>query len=137
MSSSGSAVAVSAGLAFAALGTDTGGSIRFPCASCGLVGIKPTYGRVSRHGAFPLAESLDHIGPMTRSVADAARVLQVLAGEDANDPTTLNAAVPNYFAALSDQVAGLTIGVDWNYVSQGVADEVVATVREAVEIFVE
>lgn len=137
VSSSGSAVAVSAGLAFAALGTDTGGSIRFPCASCGLVGIKPTYGRVSRHGAFPLAESLDHIGPMSRSVADAARLLQVLAGEDRNDPTTLNAAVPNYLAALSDQVAGLTIGVDWNYVSQGVADEVIATVREAVEIFVE
>lgn len=137
VSSSGSAVAVSAGLAFAALGTDTGGSIRFPCASCALVGIKPTYGRVSRYGAFPLAESLDHIGPMTRSVADAARVLQVLAGEDANDPTTLNAAVPNYLSALSDQVAGLTIGIDWNYVSQGVADEVIATVREAIEIFVE
>ncbi len=137
VSSSGSAVAVSAGLAFAALGTDTGGSIRFPCASCALVGIKPTYGRVSRHGAFPLAESLDHIGPMTRSVADAARVLQVLAGEDPNDPTTLTAAVPNYVAALSDHLAGLTIGVDWNYASQGVADEVVATVREAIEIFVE
>jgi amidase len=137
VSSSGSAVAVSAGLAFAALGTDTGGSIRFPCACCGLVGIKPTYGRVSRYGAFPLAETLDHIGPMARNVADAARLLQVLAGEDANDSTTLRAPVPNYSASLADQVAGLTIGIDWTYVSQGVTEEVIATLRDALDIFVE
>ena len=129
VSSSGSGVAVAAGLAFAALGTDTGGSIRFPSASCGLVGIKPTYGRVSRYGAFPLAESLDHIGPMTRSVEDAARVLQVLAGEDLKDPTTLSDSVPNYSAALADQVQGLTVGVDWDFVSTGVDEVVVSTLR--------
>jgi amidase len=137
VSSSGSGVAVAAGLAFGALGTDTGGSIRFPSASCGLVGIKPTYGRVSRHGAFALAESLDHIGPMTRNVGDAARMLQVLAGQDRHDPTTLAEAVPNYAAALAEAVPGLTIGVDWNYVSTGVDQVVVQTVRDALDGFVE
>ena len=134
VSSSGSAVAVSAGLAYGALGTDTGGSIRFPSASCGLVGIKPTYGRVSRYGAFALAESLDHIGPMTRSVADAARMLQALAGEDPKDPTTLTGAIPNYAAALAEHAQGLTIGVDWDYVSRGVDEVVVETVREALDV---
>lgn len=137
VSSSGSGVAVAAGLAFAALGTDTGGSIRFPSASCGLVGIKPTYGRVSRYGAFPLAESLDHIGPMTRSVEDAARVLQVLAGEDPLDPTTLSDSVPNYSAALADQVQGLTVGVDWDFVSTGVDQVVLDTLREALDVLKE
>ncbi|MCB1683614.1 MAG: amidase [Pseudomonadales bacterium] len=135
VSSSGSGVAVAAGLAYGALGTDTGGSIRFPSACCGIVGIKPTYGRVSRHGAFPLAESLDHVGPMTRSVADAARMLQVLAGADPLDPTSLSDAVPNYSAALGDGIRGLTLGVDWDYVSEGVEGAVVDTVREAVLVF--
>jgi len=137
VSSSGSGVAVAAGLAFGAIGTDTGGSIRFPSASCGLVGIKPTYGRVSRYGVFPLAESLDHIGPMTRSVGDAARMLQVLAGQDPRDPTTLPDPVPNYTAALAQGVPGLTIGVDWNYVSTGVQEAVVQTLRDALDAFVE
>ena len=137
VSSSGSGVSVAAGLAFGALGTDTGGSIRFPSASCGLVGIKPTYGRVSRHGAFPLAESLDHIGPMARNVGDAARMLQVLAGQDPNDPTTLADSVPNYAAALSEGVPGVTIGVDWNYVSTGVEQVVLQTVRDALDVFVQ
>ena len=137
VSSSGSGVAVAAGLAFGALGTDTGGSIRFPSACCGLVGIKPTYGRVSRHGAFPLAESLDHIGPMTRSVGDAARLLQVLAGQDPRDSTTLSDPVPNYAAALAEGVPGLTIGVDWSYVSAGVEAVVVQTVRDALDAFVQ
>jgi len=131
VSSSGSGVAVAAGLAYGALGTDTGGSIRFPSACNGLVGLKPTYGRVSRFGAFPLAESLDHIGPMTRTVEDAARLLQVIAGFDARDPTSLEALVPNYAAELGAPVAGLRIGVDWSYVGEGVAEEVVDTVREA------
>jgi amidase len=135
VSSSGSAVAVAAGLAYGALGTDTGGSIRFPSAACGLVGIKPTYGRVSRYGAFPLAESLDHIGPMTRSVEDAARLLAVLAGADPKDPTTLADPVPGYPAMLVERVAGLTIGVDWDYVSRGVDEVVVNTVREALARF--
>lgn len=134
VSSSGSGVAVAAGLAFGALGSDTGGSIRFPCASCGIVGIKPTYGLVSRHGAFPLAESLDHIGPMTRTVADSARMLQVLAGQDPRDPTTLAGLVPNYAASLETRLDGLTVGVDWRYVETGVEPDVVQTVRESLTI---
>ncbi len=137
VSSSGSGVAVAAGLAFGALGSDTGGSIRFPSASCGVVGIKPTYGRVSRHGAFPLAESLDHIGPMTRSVADAARMLQVIAGEDPRDPTTLAGAVPNYAASVTDALPGLRVGIDWDYITSGVDDEVVTGVRTALEALIE
>ncbi len=125
VSSSGSGVSVAAGLAFAALGTDTGGSIRFPSASCGLVGIKPTYGRVSRHGAFALAESLDHIGPMCRSVEDAARILSVIAGQDPQDPTSLPDDVPNYPAlALPRDLTGFVIGVDWDYANDGVDEEV-------------
>lgn len=137
VSSSGSGVAVAAGLCYGALGTDTGGSIRFPSASCGTVGIKPTYGRVSRHGAFPLAESLDHIGPMTRTVSDAARMLQAMAGVDPADPTSLDAVVPNYAAELNGSIDGLRIGVDWGYVSQGVEPAVVQSVRDAVVILEE
>ncbi len=135
VSSSGSGVSVAAGLAYGALGTDTGGSIRFPSACCGLVGIKPTYGRVSKFGAFPLAESLDHIGPMTRSVADAARMLQVLAGYDPADPVSLADTVPDYSAALTGGIRGMTIGVDWAYVATGVEDIVEATIRDAITIF--
>lgn len=134
VSSSGSGVAVAAGLAYGALGTDTGGSIRFPSAACGLVGIKPTYGRVSRYGAFELAASLDHIGPMTRCVEDAARMLAVIAGQDEHDATSLPDAVPNYAAAGSDSMAGLVVGVDWAYVSGGVDGEVVDTVKHACEV---
>lgn len=135
VSSSGSGVAVAAGLAYGALGSDTGGSIRFPSASCAVVGIKPTYGRVSRFGAFPLAESLDHIGPMTRSVRDAAILLKVLAGRDSRDPTTLTDAVPDYPVMAADSLPALTIGVDWNYVCRGVDEEVVETVRDALALF--
>ncbi len=119
VSSSGSGVAVGAGLAYGAIGTDTGGSIRFPSAANGIVGIKPTYGRVSRHGAFPLAESLDHIGPMTRSVEDAARMLGVLAGHDARDATSIESAVPNYGAAIGESVRGMRIGIDRAYAENG------------------
>ncbi len=133
VSSSGSGVAVAAGLAFGALGTDTGGSIRFPSAACGLVGIKPTYGRVSRYGAFALADSLDHIGPMCRTVEDAARMLEVIAGQDPNDDTSLPDAVPNYVAAANEPLANLRIGVDWQYATNGVDDDVVGAVRAACE----
>jgi len=111
-SSSGSGVATAAGLCFASIGTDTGGSIRFPSAACGIVGLKPTWGRVSRHGVFPLGESLDHIGPMTRTVADAALMLGVIAGRDEADETSLAAPVEDYAAALDRGVKGLRIGVD-------------------------
>ena len=134
VSSSGSGVSVAAGLAYGALGSDTGGSIRFPSACCGLVGIKPTYGRVSRHGAFPLAESLDHIGPMTRTVEDAARMLGVMAGQDSKDPTSLPAAVPNYVAETGGGLAGFAVGVDRDYISAGVAPEAVEVVEDALRV---
>ena len=134
VSSSGSGVAVAAGLAHGAIGTDTGGSIRFPSAACGLVGIKPTYGRVSRHGAFPLADSLDHVGPMTRSVEDAARMLQVMAGHDPKDATSLHAPVPTYAASFRERLDGVKIGVDWRYVSDRVHASVVSTVRDALSL---
>jgi amidase len=136
VSSSGSGVAVAARLAFGAIGTDTGGSIRFPSAACGIVGIKPTYGRVSRKGVFPLADSLDHIGPMTRTVEDAARMLGVMAGHDPADPTSLHEPVANYVAACDGGVGGLRIGVDWSYVETGVAPDVAAVVKRALAAFV-
>ncbi|MCE2460000.1 MAG: amidase [Pseudomonadales bacterium] len=134
VSSSGSGVAVAAGLAHGAIGTDTGGSIRFPSAACGLVGIKPTYGRVSRHGVFPLAESLDHVGPMTRTVEDAARMLGVMAGKDARDSTSLDAPVPIYAAMLRLRLDDVRIGVDWSYVAEDVDESVASTVRDALAV---
>ena len=134
VSSSGSGVAVAAGLAHGAIGTDTGGSIRFPSAACGLVGIKPTYGRVSRHGAFPLSETLDHVGPMTRSVEDAARMLQVMAGHDPRDSTSLDAPVPTYATSFREKLDGSRIGVDWAFIGEGVHDSIVATLREALDV---
>ena len=137
VSSSGSGVAVAAGVAFAAIGSDTGGSIRFPSASCGLVGLKPTYGRVSLHGAFPLANSLDHLGPMTRCVEDAARLLCVMAGYDHQDPNSIDTPVPNYLQSLCSAdagdmpLAGKRIGVDWSYVSDGVEPSVADVTRRA------
>jgi len=110
-SSSGSAVAVAAGLCAGALGTDTGGSIRIPATLCGLVGLKPTYGRVSRAGVIPLAWSLDHVGPMTRTVTDAALLLQVLAGRDPADPSTADVPVPDYRRAMQEEVRGLRLGL--------------------------
>ncbi|MEM7097492.1 MAG: amidase [Pseudomonadota bacterium] len=137
VSSSGSGVGVAAGLAFGALGTDTGGSIRFPSASCGLVGMKPTYGRVSRYGVFPLAQSLDHIGPMARSVADTARMLGVIAGEDQFDTTSLRAPVPNYLAQSATDLNGFNLGIDWDYVTRGIDSEVVALMTRVVTQFEE
>jgi amidase len=131
VSSSGSGVAVAAGLAFAALGSDTGGSIRFPSACNGLVGLKPTYGRVSLHGAFPLANSLDHIGPMTRSVEDAARMLGVIAGFDANDPNSANEPVPAYLSGMQSDQKPLVVGVDWSYVSDGVPNSVTQVIHDS------
>jgi amidase len=133
-SSSGSGVATAAGLCFASLGSDTGGSIRFPSAACGVVGIKPTWGRVSRYGVFPLAASLDHIGPMARTVADAAAVLQVIAGFDARDPTSRREAVPDYTAALGRGLDGLRIGVDETYVTRGMDSEIASIVLRCAEV---
>ncbi len=135
VSSSGSGVAVAAGLAYGALGTDTGGSIRFPSACNGIVGIKPTWGRVSRHGVFPLADSLDHVGPMTRSVWDAAALLGIIAGADPRDPTSLPDPVPDYAASVGQPVTGLRIGVDRAYCFDVTAPEVAAAVEEALGVF--
>jgi aspartyl-tRNA(Asn)/glutamyl-tRNA(Gln) amidotransferase subunit A len=110
-SSSGSGAAVAAGLCPGALGSDTGGSIRIPSSLCGLSGIKPTYGRVSRAGVLPLAWSMDHVGPMCRSVADCALMLAPMAGYDPRDPTTSVLPVPDYGAALTGQIKGLRIGL--------------------------
>jgi aspartyl-tRNA(Asn)/glutamyl-tRNA(Gln) amidotransferase subunit A len=132
-SSSGSAVAVAAGLTPAALGTDTGGSIRIPAACCGTVGLKPTYGRVSRAGVVPLSWSLDHVGPLTRSVADAAALLAVLAGSDPADPSSRALPVPDYVGGLTGPVKGLRVGLLREYVAQ--ADpEVSSAVTEAVRV---
>jgi amidase len=109
-SSSGSGVATAAGLCYGSIGTDTGGSIRFPSGANGVTGLKPTWGRVSRYGVLPLADSLDHVGPMTRSAADAGAMLGAMAGVDALDPTTLEAPVPDYLAGLDAGVRGLRIG---------------------------
>ncbi len=125
-SSSGSGVATAAGLCYGSLGSDTGGSIRFPAAACGTVGIKPTWGRVSRYGVLALGESLDHVGPMTRSAADAGIMLQALAGHDPNDPTSLGAPVPDMLAGLGQGVAGIRIGVDQEYIGGGDVDVEVA-----------
>ncbi|TAJ32786.1 MAG: amidase, partial [Reyranella sp.] len=115
-SSSGSGVATAAGLCFASLGSDTGGSIRFPSTMNGLSGLKPTWGRVSRAGVFPLAESLDHIGPMARSALDAAIVLGVIAGADADDPTAVGLDVPDYATATASGVRGKRIGLPTNMI---------------------
>lgn len=133
-SSSGSGVAVTSGLAYGSLGTDTGGSIRLPSACCGLTGIKPTWGRVSRHGVFPLAESLDHVGPMARSAKDAAALLHVIAGPDPSDPTAAPVAVPDYLAEIEGGVAGLTIGIDWSFMQAKADDEVLAAIAGVVEV---
>ncbi len=135
LSSSGPAAALAAGLCYGALGSDTGGSIRFPSAACGLVGLKPTYGRVSRYGVFPLAESLDHVGPMTRSVADAAAMLGVIAGFDPHDLTSHDEPVPDYLSGLSDALDGLSIGLDEPYCGEHTEAAVRDAVLASAEVF--
>jgi aspartyl-tRNA(Asn)/glutamyl-tRNA(Gln) amidotransferase subunit A len=126
-SSGGSSAAVAAGLCAASLGTDTGGSIRQPAAFCGVVGLKPTYGRVSRYGIVAFASSLDQVGPLAHTVADAALVLQAIAGHDARDSTSLPAALPDFSAGIAGGVAGLKIGLPREYF----AGEIDADVRAA------
>jgi amidase len=122
-SSSGSGVATAAGLCFVSLGSDTGGSIRFPSAANGVTGLKPTWGRVSKFGCFELASSLDHIGPMCRSATDAAIMLGAIAGTDARDPTTLRAEVPDYLGGDDSSLRGMRIGLDERYAFDGVDAE--------------
>ncbi|MGY4337738.1 Asp-tRNA(Asn)/Glu-tRNA(Gln) amidotransferase A subunit family amidase [Bradyrhizobium sp. LM2.9] len=133
--SSGSAVATAAGLCFGSLGSDTGGSIRWPSAANGLTGLKPSWGRVSRHGTFELAATLDHIGPIGRSAVDAGVLLGVIAGHDPNDPMSLLNPVPDYLAAAAQDVRGLRIGVDaaWNSEDVDVATQHV--LADAIDAF--
>jgi aspartyl-tRNA(Asn)/glutamyl-tRNA(Gln) amidotransferase subunit A len=136
-SSSGSGAAVAAGECFAALGTDTGGSIRIPASLCGIVGLKPTYGRVSKRGVFPLSWSLDHVGPMTRTVEDAAILLGVLAGHDPGDGSSADRPVPNYTSALKAGIRGLRVGVPRRFFFENVDLEVDAAVRSAIQLLEE
>jgi aspartyl-tRNA(Asn)/glutamyl-tRNA(Gln) amidotransferase subunit A len=131
-SSGGSAAAVAARLAPVALGSDTGGSIRQPAAFCGVVGLKPSYGRVSRYGLVAFASSLDQVGPLARSVEDVARVAAVLCGHDPRDSTSSDRDVPDFVAALGHDARGLRIGVPWSML-EGVEAETLARFREALE----
>jgi len=132
-SSSGSAVAVAAGLCYGALGSDTGGSIRQPAAYCGVVGLKPTYGRVSTRGVIPLSWSCDHVGPMTRSVADAAIMLQILAGYDPEDSTSVDAPVSDYSAALR-QGTSLRVGIPRRHFYEELHPEVENAINEVLSV---
>jgi aspartyl-tRNA(Asn)/glutamyl-tRNA(Gln) amidotransferase subunit A len=132
-SSGGSAAAVAADMAVAALGSDTGGSIRQPASFCGVVGLMPTYGRVSRYGLIAFASSLDHIGPLTRTVKDGATVLQIIAGRDAMDSTSAEVPVPDYVAELDRPIRGLRLGVAEEYFGAGLDDEV----RQSVEVAID
>lgn len=131
-SSGGSAAAVAARMAMGALGTDTGGSVRLPGSFCNLVALKPSYGRVSRYGLVAFGSSLDQAGPMTRTVDDAARILQVIAGHDPLDSTSRPEAVPDYLAHLSDDIAGMRIGLPKEYFGAGMDATVEAAVRTAI-----
>jgi len=133
-SSGGSAAAVAAGEVYFALGSDTGGSIRQPAAYCGIVGLKPTYGRVSRFGLVAFASSLDQIGPLTKNVEDAAYVLQAIAGYDPYDSTSANVEVPDYISALTGDVTGLRIGVPKEYLGEGIDPAVKEAVMEALRV---
>lgn len=132
-SSGGSGAAVASDMSFTTLGTDTAGSIRIPSAACGLVGLKPTHGRVAKYGCFPLAWSLDHIGPMSKSVADAAVTLQAIAGHDPRDPTSVDVPVPDYSAGLGGDPKDLVIGVEEDYFFRDVDSPIEQAVRKQID----
>lgn len=121
-------MATAAGLCFGSIGSDTGGSIRFPAAACGTVGLKPTWARVSRYGVLALAESLYHVGPLTRSVADAGIMLEAIAGSDPNDPTSLPNPVPEVLESINKGVKGIRIGFDEQYATKGIDAELAEAV---------
>ncbi len=134
-SSGGSAAAVAANMCMAALGTDTGGSIRQPASLCGIVGLKPTYGRVSRYGVNAMASSLDTIGPMTKCVKDAAMIMNIISGRDSFDSTTLEADVPDYLKYLDRDIKGMVIGIPKEFYGQGMDKEVDKIIKDSIEIF--
>lgn len=133
-SSGGSAAAVAAGLCFTAIGTDTAGSIREPAALCGCVGLKPTYGRVSSRGVIPLSWSLDHVGPLTGSVADAAIVLQVIAGYDPGDITTVDVPLIDYVSALQESSKNLRVGVPRDYFFEDLDGEIAVAMEQTLQV---
>jgi aspartyl-tRNA(Asn)/glutamyl-tRNA(Gln) amidotransferase subunit A len=132
-SSGGSAAAVAACEATLSLGSDTGGSIRLPASFCGIVGVKPTYGRVSRYGLIAFASSLDQIGPFARTVEDAANLLEIISGHDPKDSTSLNLPVENYAASLNNDIKGLRVGVIKELMSEGLAPDVEKAMQKAIE----
>jgi aspartyl-tRNA(Asn)/glutamyl-tRNA(Gln) amidotransferase subunit A len=134
-SSGGSAAAVAADEAFIALGTDTGGSIRQPASLCGMVGLKPTYGRVSRYGLLAYASSLDQIGPITKDVTDCALIMKVISGHDNMDSTSVNLEVPDYLKSCQGGIKDLKIGVPKEYFIKGIGPEVKSTLDKALKIF--
>jgi aspartyl-tRNA(Asn)/glutamyl-tRNA(Gln) amidotransferase subunit A len=134
-SSGGAAAAVAAGQVVASLGSDTGGSIRQPGALCGVVALKPTYGRVSRYGLIAFASSLDQIGPMTRNVEDSAKLLEVIAGHDPKDSTSVDVEVPEYSKELGGGIDGLTIGIPGEYFIEGISKDVLARIKDAMETY--
>jgi aspartyl-tRNA(Asn)/glutamyl-tRNA(Gln) amidotransferase subunit A len=134
-SSSGSGAAVAAALCFGALGTDTGGSIRIPASACGIVGMKPTFGRVSKHGVYPLAHTLDHVGPMTRTVRDNAMLLGILAGYDHGDPYSVRQAGEDFTRYLGDSIRGKVIGIPSSFYFDHIEDEVKNKIDEAIALF--
>ena len=134
-SSSGSGASVGGRVVYGALGSDTGGSVRLPSACCGVVGLKPTNGLVSRFGLMPLSHTLDTVGPLTRTVRDAARITGVIAGPDPRDPTSSNRPVPDYEAALAEGAAGLRIGVPTSYFYEVATDEVRALMERSLDVF--
>jgi len=133
-SSGGSTAAVAGGMCYAAIGTDTGGSIREPASLCGVVGLKPTFGRVSTRGVIPLSPSLDHVGPMTRNVADAAMVLQAIAGYDPRDPNSANVPVPDYITALEQPPAKVRVGVPRTLFYDNLDQEIASAVQQALGV---
>ena len=134
-SSSGSGASVGGRVVYGALGSDTGGSVRLPSACCGVVGLKPTNGVVSRYGLMPLSHTLDTVGPLTRTVRDAARIIGVIAGHDPRDPTTSDRAVPDYEGALTESAEGLRIGVPTDYFYDVATDEVRALMEKSLDVF--
>lgn len=136
-SSSGSGVATAAGMCTGSIGSDTGGSIRFPSAACGIVGLKPTFGRVSKYGVLMLASSMDHVGPMTRSVADAAIMLEAIAGSDPDDFSTLSDPVPNMLENINHGIKGIRLGYDENYATKDVDSELADSVSDGVKLLQE
>jgi aspartyl-tRNA(Asn)/glutamyl-tRNA(Gln) amidotransferase subunit A len=134
-SSGGSAASVAAGMGLAAVGTDTAGSVRLPAAYCGVVGLKPTYGRVSTRGVVPLSPSFDHVGPITNSVCDAALMLQVLAGYDAGDPASVDMAIADYTCDIGETLSNLRMGVPRVFFFEGLDPEVADAVEQAIQVF--